>query len=121
MAEITFLAQFPPPYHGLSNAVDVLYRSRLAQKYRFHRIDLAEKRVVPKTLARLLSSKSDLYYLTISQSVGGNLRDLVILANLREIAQANRKRVKEHFSQDQYLGALEKIFDEVLAEGRPGS
>lgn len=83
MAEITFLAQFPPPYHGLSNAVDVLYRSRLAQKYQFQKIDLKHNKTFPKTITNLLLSRSDLYYFTIAQSVSGNLRDLVLLTILR--------------------------------------
>ena len=79
MSTITFIAQFPPPIHGLSKAVDTLYHSYLNQGYKFASIDLTNNKAICKTLWNIWRSKSDLYYFTISQTLGGNWRDLLIL------------------------------------------
>lgn len=76
---ITFIAQFPPPIHGLSKAVDTLYHSRLNNEYEFTSVNITNNKAIGKTLWNIWKSKSDLYYFTISQTKGGNWRDLVIL------------------------------------------
>ena len=38
--KICFIAQFPPPIHGLSKAVDILYNSKLKDEFEFEKIDL---------------------------------------------------------------------------------
>ncbi len=76
---ICFLAQFPPPVHGLSKAVDTLYSSALSEKYHFPKIDITSNRNIFKTLWKLLFIKCDIVYFTIAQTVGGNLRDLLFL------------------------------------------
>ena len=77
--KICFVAQFPPPMHGLSKAVDTLYNSELAQEFDFEQIDIKDNKRILQTLAMITKSTADLFYFTISQSVGGNLRDLLIL------------------------------------------
>lgn len=79
MKSICFLAQFPPPMHGLSKAVDTLYNSRLKGKYHFSKIDITNNKRIVKTLIDLWKCKSDVVYFTPSQTRGGNLRDLVFL------------------------------------------
>lgn len=79
MKEITFIAQFPPPIHGLSKAVDTLYHSNISSKYILRAINLTNNKAFFKTFWRIIFSKSDLFYFTISQTKGGNLRDLLIL------------------------------------------
>lgn len=79
MKSICFLAQFPPPMHGLSKAVETLYNSRLKEKYRFSKIDITNNRRILQTLMSLLRSESDVVYFTPSQTRGGNLRDLLLL------------------------------------------
>lgn len=76
---ITFIAQFPPPIHGLSKAVDTLYHSCLNDKYEFVAINITNNKAISKTLWNIWRSGSDLYYFTISQTKGGNWRDLLIL------------------------------------------
>lgn len=76
--KICFVAQFPPPMHGLSKAVETLYRSELNSIYDFERINITNNKKFPSNLMKLLRSNADLFYFTISQTKGGNLRDLVI-------------------------------------------
>lgn len=79
MKSFCFLAQFPPPIHGLSKAVETLYNSRLKDKYHFSKIDITNNNRIFQTLFALLKCKSDVVYFTPSQTRGGNLRDLVFL------------------------------------------
>ena len=79
MKSICFLAQFQPPMHGLSKAVDTLYNYRLKGKYHFSKIDITNNKRIFKSLIDLWKCKSDVVYFTPSQTRGGNLRDLVFL------------------------------------------
>lgn len=84
--KICFIAQFPPPIHGLSKAVETLYRSELNGIYDFEKIDITNNKKIFLNLFKILTSRADLYYFTISQTKGGNLRDLIIfkLLNLQQ-------------------------------------
>lgn len=62
MKSICFLAQFPPPMHGLSKAVDTLYNSRLKEKYHFSKIDITNNKRILKSLVELWKCKSDVVY-----------------------------------------------------------
>ena len=77
---ICFLAQFPPPIHGLSKAVDTLYHSCLKEKYFFDKIDITNNRRILQTLFAIATRDADVFYFTISQTKGGNMRDLAFLA-----------------------------------------
>ncbi|GHT18131.1 glycosyl transferase [Bacteroidia bacterium] len=79
MNKITFIAQFPPPIHGLSKAVETLWLSELQNKYVFEKIDITNNKSILKNLIAIMHSKSDLSYFTISQTKAGNWRDLAIL------------------------------------------
>ena len=79
MNSICFLAQFPPPMHGLSKAVETLYNSRLNEKYKLSKIDITDNKRILRSLAALMRCQSDVVYFTPSQTRGGNLRDLVFL------------------------------------------
>lgn len=79
MNKICFLAQFPPPIHGLSKAVDTLFHSELNKKYKFSKIDITSNCLFFKTLIAIIRSKATIFYFTISQTRGGNLRDLFFL------------------------------------------
>ena len=81
---ITFIGQFPPPMHGLSKAVETLYNSSLKNKYAFKAINITNNKIFILNLFKiLLSPRQDLYYFTISQTKGGNLRDIIILKLLQ--------------------------------------
>ena len=75
---ICFIAQFPPPMHGLSKAVETLYNSELSNEFEFEKIDITDNKKFLKNLIKIRKSKADLCYFTISQTPGGNLRDLAI-------------------------------------------
>lgn len=81
--QISFIAQFPPPIHGLSKAVETLYDSSLNRVFLFSKIDITSNRSIFKNLWKILFDESDLYYFTISQTKGGNWRDLLILKLLQ--------------------------------------
>lgn len=81
--KICFVAQFPPPMHGLSKAVDTLYNSYLSEEFEFEKIDITNNKKFLSTLLKLMKSKAELFYFTISQSKSGNLRDLLIMKLLR--------------------------------------
>lgn len=76
---ICFIAQFPPPIHGLSKAVDIIYHSTLADGFHFEKVDITDNKHFLKNLLLICRSNADLFYFTISQTKGGNFRDLVIL------------------------------------------
>lgn len=77
--KICFIAQFPPPIHGLSKAVETLYYSKLAKEFEFEKVDITNNKSFLISLFLILKSKSELFYFTISQTRGGNIRDLIIL------------------------------------------
>ena len=84
MKKICFIAQFPPPMHGLSKAVETLYNSNLNAdidphgEFEFEKVDITNNKNIIRNLLKISRSKADLFYFTISQTKGGNLRDLVI-------------------------------------------
>lgn len=77
--KICFIAQFPPPIHGLSKAVDTLYNSEIKNEFLFEKVDIANNKKILRNLFWILKSDADMFYFTISQSIGGNIRDLIIL------------------------------------------
>lgn len=76
---VCLIAQFPPPMHGLSKAVDTLYNSDLRDAFDFEKVNITNNKAILKNLFLIGKSQADLFYFTISQSKGGNLRDLMIL------------------------------------------
>ena len=50
MKRICFIAQFPPPIHGLSKAVETLYTSALQSKYLFQQINLTNNKEILKNI-----------------------------------------------------------------------
>lgn len=107
MKRICFIAQFPPPIHGLSKAVATLYSSTLQSKYLFRQVDTTNNRKILQTLWKIATHKSDLFYFTIAQTRGGNWRDLLILKLLQWkrskclihlhgiLSHLNRKRLRK--------------------------
>lgn len=83
--KICFIAQFPPPIHGLSKAVDTLYNSKLNSainldgEFEFEKVDISNNKKILRNIFKIIRSKADLSYFTISQTKGGNIRDLIIL------------------------------------------
>ncbi len=90
--KICFIAQFPPPMHGLSKAVETLYNSELNTaenldgEFEFEKVDITNNKNFLKNLIKISKSKANLFYFTISQTKGGNLRDLVVF-KLLELQQ----------------------------------
>lgn len=106
--KICFIAQFPPPIHGLSKAVDTLYNSNLKDEFEFKKIDITNNKKIIKNLISIIRSKADLFYFTISQTRGGNLRDLMIL----KILEIQHKKCLIHL----HGGYYRKLIDEDLSK-----
>lgn len=96
--KICFIAQFPPPVHGLSKAVETLYYSEITDEFELEKIDIKNNKHILRTLWRLAASKADLFYFTISQSKGGNLRDLLIL----KVLELRKKKCLIHLHGGYY-------------------
>lgn len=91
MPKILFLAPLPPPISGHSLASEVFLK-HLSPQNEVVIVDLNKKATSPyfKSFFRIIeigsfflkiarySSQSDLIYLTISESLGGNLKDIII-------------------------------------------
>lgn len=104
MKKICFIAQFPPPMHGLSKAVETLYNSELNSaidsdgEFEFEKVDITNNKEFFKNLVKISKSKADLFYFTISQTKGGNLRDLVIF----KLLELQRKKCLIHLHGGYY-------------------
>lgn len=140
--KICFIAQFPPPMHGLSKAVETLYNSIINNpncEFVYEKVDITNNKIFLKNLRLISKSKADLFYFTISQTIGGNLRDLVIIKILEfqhkkclihlhggyyrqlvdnEMAdwqrKANYKAIKKLVGVIVLSKSLEKIFDGMI-------
>ena len=110
--KICIVAQFPPPIHGLSKAVDTLFHSELNSpmdpngEFIFEKVDISNNKAFIKNLGKISRSKADLFYFTISQTRGGNLRDLIIL----KVLQLQHKRCLIHL----HGGYYRKLVDYVM-------
>lgn len=147
--KICFIAQFPPPIHGLSKAVDTLYNSELNSeinpngKFQFEKVDITSNKDFFKNIRKISRSKANLFYFTISQTKGGNLRDLVILKLLeiqhkkclihlhggyyRQLVdndmtgwqrKANYKAIRKLAGVIVLSKSLEKIFERMIDENK---
>jgi glycosyltransferase involved in cell wall biosynthesis len=105
MKKICFIAQFPPPIHGLSKAVETLYNSNLKDRYQLTGIDITSNKLFLLNIFKIIFNRSDLFYFTIAQSKQGNLRDLVILFLLF----LKRKKVIVHLHGGFYRQLVDKI------------
>ena len=101
--KICFIAQFPPPMHGLSKAVETLYNSSLSEEFEFKKIDITNNKKIIKNLAEIRKYKADLFYFTISQTRGGNFRDLVIF----KLLSMQKKRCLIHLHGGYYRKLVE--------------
>lgn len=99
------VAQFPPPLHGLSKAVDTMYHSELSREYVLEKVDITDNKRFLKNLQAIRKSKADLFYFTISQTRGGNLRDLLILRQIRR----KHKPCLVHLHGGYYRQLLEQL------------
>lgn len=102
--KIGIIGQFPPPMHGLSKALDTLYNSYLGEKYDLTKFDITNNKKFFKRVVEIIKSDLDTYYLTISQSKFGNIRDLIIL----KIVQMKKKKSIIHLHGGGFRNVLEE-------------
>lgn len=108
--KICFIAQFPPPIHGLSKAVDTLYNSELANKYEFSFVDITNNKSIISNISKIIKNDADLYYLTIAQTKGGNLRDLIII----KLLLMKKKKMLVHLHGGYYRTMLESDCSDII-------
>lgn len=101
--KICFVAQFPPPIHGLTKAVETLFNSRVSEEFELSKIDISNNKKFFSTLIKIIRSDADLFYFTISQTRGGNLRDLLIL----KFIELKRKKCLVHLHGGYYRKLIE--------------
>lgn len=94
--KIMFVAQFPPPIHGLSKAVSTLANS-ISNRYQIRPVNLTNNRII-SILYKVIFQSADMCYLTISQTKKGNLRDLMVLS----ILLLRREKVVIHLHGSYY-------------------
>lgn len=104
--KIGIIGQFPPPMHGLSKALDTLYNSYLSEEFDFTKIDITNNSKFLGNLFKVLFSKLDLYYLTISQSKFGNIRDLIII----KLIQMKKRKIIIHLHGGGFRNILDNEF-----------
>ncbi len=102
--KICLIGQFPPPVHGLSKALDVLYRG-LRDSFDLEKIDIKDNRKFPFNFWKIARSKADVFYLTLSQSRGGNVRDLLILS----LIARKKKKCLVHLHGGYYRRLVEEV------------
>lgn len=107
--KIGIIGQFPPPIHGLSKALDTLYNSYLETKYEFTKFDIKNNKLFLCRICQIISSKLDVYYLTISQSKFGNLRDLIIM----KVVQMKEKKIIVHLHGGGFRNLLDNDFSNM--------
>lgn len=76
---ICFIAQFPPPIHGLSKAVETLYDSLDKTEFTKEKVNITNNKLFIRNIIKVIGSNADVFYITLSQSKGGNIRDLLFL------------------------------------------
>lgn len=102
--KVILIGQFPPPIHGLSKALETLYQTKLNTTFVFDKINLTKNSRFLINIFKLLFSNADLYYLTISQSKVGNIRDLFLLL----IVKAKKKKYVVHLHGGYYRKMVEE-------------
>lgn len=106
MKKIFLIGQFPPPIHGLSKALDVIVKSDyLKDKFSIEYIDIKNNKKFLNHVSRIKKSQADLYYFTISHSIFGNIRDIIILKKLLN----NNKKVVLHYHGGYYKNLYKKM------------
>lgn len=101
--KVSIIAQFPPPMHGLSKAVETLYNSNITNALEFEKINITDNKHFFKNLKSISKSKADLFYFTISQTKGGNLRDLIIF----KLLEIRKKKCLIHLHGGYYRNLID--------------
>lgn len=107
--KIGIIGQFPPPLHGLSKALETLYNSYLGTEFDLSKFDISNNAKFIKRIFEIFKSNLDVYYLTISQSKFGNIRDLIIL----KIIQMKRKKVIIHLHGGAFRNTYDRKFGNI--------
>lgn len=107
--KIGIIGQFPPPMHGLSKALDTLYNSYLGTKYELVKFDITNNKKFINRIIEIIKSDLDVYYLTISQSKFGNIRDLVML----KVIQIKKKKVIIHLHGGGFRNLLDNDLERI--------
>lgn len=115
--KILIIGQFPPPVHGLSAALQTIIRSNyMNDRYSLQYVDIKENKRFLSHIRKIYKNEADLYYFTISQSLFGNIRDMLMLRLLLN----KKKRVIIHYHGGYFktlygkMNSLQKSVNRVL-------
>ncbi len=107
MKTICVIGQLPPPVHGLSKALDVLINAKeLNNKYTIKAIDIKNNKKFLNNYRAIKENNADLYYFTISQTIFGNIRDMIILYSL---LNKKKNKVIIHYHGGYYKELFSKM------------
>lgn len=104
--KVCLIGQFPPPIHGLSIALERIRLSKeVNNKYHIEYVDIKENSEFLNHLKKINKIEADLYYFTISQTIAGNIRDMIILS----IVLRKKKKVIIHYHGGYYKQLFNKM------------
>ena len=122
---ICLIAQFPPPLHGLSKAVDTLYKSKqLRNQFDFIKVDITNNKKFFSNYSIIKNTDADLFYLTISQSIFGNIRDLLVMRLLRKQGKKLVIHLHGGFFRKLYnekMNGLQKLWNRIALKSVSGA
>jgi len=123
--KVCIIAQFPPPLHGLSKAVDTLYRSNdLNGDFELVKVDIADNKKFLSNFIFISKVDADLFYFTISQSLWGNVRDLLIMFLLMKRGKKCLIHLHGGFFRklyDNYMCSIQKKLNRIVLDNVVGS
>lgn len=90
--------------------MDTLYNSELTDKYEFSNVDITNNKSIISNLYKIIKNDADLYYLTIAQTTGGNIRDLIII----KLLLMKKKKILVHLHGGYYRTMLESDCSELI-------
>lgn len=89
--------------------MDTLYKSDISREFSVEKINITSNKLFIVNLLRIISCRADLFYLTISQTKGGNLRDLIML----KIIELKRKKCLIHLHGGYYRQLVDNDLNKI--------
>lgn len=106
LKNICLIGQFPPPIHGLSKALETIIKSEhMKNSYNLTHINITNNKKFISHIRKIQKSNADIFYFTISHSMLGNIRDILILKLLLK----KQKKIIIHYHGGYYRELYNKM------------